>query len=134
MDQLFWFKRIKLKKIMKDNIVKDKSFELARKIVFLYQYLTREKHEYVLSKQVLRSGTSVGANISEGTAGQSKKDFCNRLSIAYKESRETEFWLKLLCSTGYLTSEKASAAMKYCDEVIRILNSILKTASQPVQP
>lgn len=99
--------------------------------MFLYQYLTREQREYVLSKQVLRSGTSVGANISEGTAGQSRKDFCNRLSIAYKESRETEFWLKLLCSTGYLSNEKANNAMKICDEVIRILFAILKTMNQP---
>ena len=82
---------------MKDNVIKDRSFELAVEIVFIYQYLTSEKREYVLSKQVLRSGTSVGANISEGAAAQSKKEFCNRLSIAYKEARETEFWLKLHC-------------------------------------
>ena len=116
---------------MKDNIISIKSFELAKEVVFLYQYLTREKHEYVLSRQVLRSGTSVGANVAEGVAGQSKKDFCHRLSIAYKESRETEFWLKLLCATGYLTFEKTDACMKKCDEVIRILFSILKTATQP---
>ena len=116
---------------MKENIIKEKSFELAKEIVFLYQYLTREKHEYVLSKQVLRSGTSVGANISEGTAGQSKKEFCNRLSIAYKESHETEFWLKLLCATGYLSLEKATRGMKACDEVIRLLHAILKTATRP---
>jgi four helix bundle protein len=115
---------------MKENVIKDKSFELAMEIVFVYQYLTREKREYVLSKQVLRSGTSVGANISEGVVAQSKKEFCNRFSIAYKESRETEFWLKLLCSTGYLTTEKATAAMKKCDEVNRILFTILKTSSQ----
>jgi len=116
---------------MKENVIKDKSFELAMEIVFIYQHLTKEKHEYVLSKQILRSGTSVGANISEGVVAQSKKEFCNRLSIAYKESRETEFWLKLLCSTGYLTNEKASAAVKKCDEVNRILFTILKTALQP---
>lgn len=116
---------------MKENVIQVKSFELAKEIVFLYQYLTREKHEYVLSKQVLRSGTSVGANISEGTAGQSKREFCNRLSIAYKECHETEFWLKLLCATGYLSTEKADTSVKKCDVVIRILFSILKTASQP---
>jgi four helix bundle protein len=116
---------------MKENIIKDKSFELAVEIVFLYQYLTREKREYVLSKQVLRSGTSVGANISEGVVAQSKKEFCNRLSIAYKESRETDFWLKLLCSTGYLSNEKAIPAMKKCEEVNRLLFAILKTATQP---
>jgi len=116
---------------MKENVIKDRSFELAVEVVFVYQYLTREKHEYILSKQVLRSGTSIGANIAEGVVAQSKKEFCNRLSIAYKESRETGFWLKLLLSTGYLINEKASAAIEKCDEVVRILYSILKTSSQP---
>jgi len=119
---------------MKENIIRIKSFELAKEIVFLYQYLTREKHEYVLSKQILRSGTSVGANIAEGIAGQSRKDFSHRLSIAYKESRETEFWLNLLCATGYLTSEKAGNSLKICDEVIRILCAILKTTSRSDLP
>jgi four helix bundle protein len=119
---------------MKENVIKDKSFELAVEIVLLHQYLTREKHEYILSKQVLRSGTSVGANVSEGVVAQSKKEFCNRLSISYKESRETEFWLKLLCSTGYLTFEKAASAMKKCEEVNRILFAILKTTSNPNIP
>ena len=117
---------------MKENVIKDKSFELAVEIVFVYHYLTKEKHEYVLSKQLLRSGTSVGANISEGVVAQSKKEFCNRLSIAYKESRETDFWLKLLVSTGYLNFEKSGPAMAKCEEVSRILFFILKTATQPV--
>ena len=116
---------------MKDNAIKDRSFELAVEIVFVYQHLIREKHEYILSKQVLRSGTSVGANIAEGVVAQSKKEFCNRLSIAYKETRETGYWMKLLSSTGYLTNEKASAAIEKCEEVARILYSILKTSSQP---
>jgi four helix bundle protein len=116
---------------MKDNAIKDRSFELAMEIVYVYQYLTREKREYILSKQLLRSGTSVGANISEGVSANSKKEFCYRLSISYKESRETEFWLKLLCSTGYLPKEKAAVAMKKCEEVNKILFAILKTASNP---
>ena len=115
---------------MKQNVVGEKSFELAKEIIFIYQFLTREKKEYVLSKQLLRSGTSVGANISEGIAGQSRKDFYNRLSIAYKESRETEFWLKLLCATGYLPTEKAQPVTKVCDEVVRLLFSILRTTSR----
>ena len=113
-------------------MIKDKSFELAVEIVFVYKYLTMEKHEYVLSKQVLRSGTSVGANISEGVVAQSRKEFCNRLSIAYKESRETEFWLKLLISTCYLPPEKSTSAVEKCEEVSKILFSILKTATRPV--
>jgi four helix bundle protein len=112
-----WFLGLSEKMNMKDNVIKDRSFELAREIVFVYQYLTREKREYVLSKQVLRSGTSVGANISEGVAAPSRKDFSYRMSVAYKEARETEFWLKLLCTTGYLTQEKAEPAIKKCDEV-----------------
>jgi four helix bundle protein len=119
---------------MKNNAIKDRCFELAVEIVFLYQFLSREKHEYILSRQVLRSGTSVGANISEGVVAQSKKEFCHRLAIAYKESRETEFWLKLLCSTGYITNEKAEKAQKKCDEVSRLLFSILKTATHPTNP
>lgn len=115
---------------MKQNVVSEKSFELAKEIIFLYQFLNNEKHEYVLSKQLLRAGTSVGANISEGVSGQSHKDFRNRLSIAYKESRETEFWLKLFCSTGYLPPEKARKGISTCDEVIRLLFSILRTYSK----
>ncbi|NQV03712.1 MAG: four helix bundle protein [Bacteroidia bacterium] len=115
---------------MRENIILEKSFLLAKEIVFLYQFLTKEKREYVLSKQILRSGTSVGANVAEGVAGQSKKDFRHKLSIAYKEARETDFWLKLLCETGYLTREKAEPGLKICDEVIRILFTILKTSSQ----
>lgn len=117
--------------MMKENIIRSKSFELAREVVFLYQYLTREKREYVLSKQLLRAGTSVGANISEGVAGQSRRDFGNRLSIAYKEARETDFWIRLLCATNYLTEEKARKCTLLSDEVIRILCAILKTLSTP---
>ena len=115
---------------MKENIIRTKSLTLAKETVFLYQYLNREKREYVLSKQLLRAGTSVGANISEGVAGQSKRDFQHRMSIAYKETRETSFWLTLLYETGYLTMEKSEAARNVCDEVIRILFTILKTSSQ----
>ena len=119
---------------MKTNIIKEKSFDLAKEIVFLYQFLLKEKHEYTLSKQPLRSGTSVGANVAEGIAGQSRKDFCHCLNIAYKESRETYFWISLLQETGYLTSEKADPVLLKCDEVIRILCAILTTASNNSKP
>jgi four helix bundle protein len=114
---------------MKKNIVQERSFELAREIVFLYQYLTREKREYVLSKQLLRSGTSVGANVAEGVVAQSRKEFYNRLSIAYKEARETGYWLNLLCTTGILTVEKSETARIKCDEVLRLLYTILRSTS-----
>ena len=115
---------------MKENVIQVKSFKLAKEVVFLYQFLTREKREYILSKQVLRSGTSVGANVAEGTAGYTKKDFSHRMNIAYKEARETSFWVRLLFETGYITREKADPILSICDEVIRILFSILRTSSQ----
>ena len=115
---------------MRTNIVKEKSFDLSKEIVFLYQFLVKDRHEYILSKQVLRSGTSVGANTAEGIAGRSRKDFCNCLNIAYKEAWETFFWLSLLKETNYLTPEKADPVLLKCDEIIRILCSILKTTNQ----
>ena len=115
---------------MKTNVIKDKSFELAKEIVYLYQYLSKEKHEYILSKQLLRAGTSVGANTAEGVAGQSKNDFRHCLNIAYKEARETYFWLTLLRETNYLTDQKSKSAISICDETIRILFTILKTTNE----
>jgi four helix bundle protein len=115
---------------MKTNIIKEKTFELSKEIVFLYQYLIKEKHEYVLSKQLLKAGTSVGANTAEGVAGQSRKDFIHCLNITYKKSRETFFWLLLLKETNYLTSERVDPVLSKCDEIIRILCAILKTSNQ----
>ena len=115
---------------MKQNLIREKTFELAKSIVALHQFLTNEKREYVLSKQLLRSGTSVGANTAEGIAGQSRKDFSHYLNIAYKEARETYFWLILLKESGYLPDSKAEQPIQQCDEVIRILCAILKTTSQ----
>ena len=87
---------------MKKNIIKDKSFDFAIRIVKLYQYLTAEKNEYVLSKQLLRSGTSVGAMVRESEHAESKADFIHKLAIAQKESNETLYWLELLNRTDYL--------------------------------
>ena len=84
---------------MKENIVQQKSFAFAIRIVELYKYLQSEKKEFVLSKQVLRSGTSIGANIEESIGGASEKDFLHKLTISYKEARETIYWLKLLYAT-----------------------------------
>ena len=86
-----------------------------------------------MSRQVLRSGTSVGANISEGVSAQTKKEFCYRLALAYREARETEFWLRLLCTAGYMTFERANQAMGKCDEVIRLLFAILRTADNKAE-
>lgn len=85
-----------------DNIIQIKSYAFAIKIIELYRYLTEVKKEYVLSKQLLRSGTSIGANVEEGIGGQSEKDFFYKMTISYKEARETKYWLKLLRDTGYI--------------------------------
>ncbi|MDP8226674.1 MAG: four helix bundle protein [Candidatus Celaenobacter polaris] len=113
---------------MKDNLIQNKSFEFAIRIVNLYKYLKEEKKEYVLSKQILRSGTSIGANIEEGLGGQSKKDFIAKLQISLKEARETHYWLRLLKATNFLTEKETQPLTNECKEIINILSAILKTA------
>jgi four helix bundle protein len=110
-----------------ENIIQTKSYEFAIKVVKLYRFLSEEKREYVLSKQLLRSGTSIGANVEEGIGGQSAKDFFAKLNIAYKEARESHYWLRLLKDTGYLEAEKATQYLNDCDELLRIMGSIIKT-------
>ncbi len=113
---------------MKENVVKDKSFEFAVRVVNLYKYLVDSKKEFVLSKQLLKSGTSVGANIEEGVAGQSKKDFVAKLSISLKEAKETHYWLQLLHRCEYLDKKMFDSIIRDCNEIIVILTSILKTS------
>jgi four helix bundle protein len=112
----------------KVNVLKDKSYKFALRIVKLYKHLTEEKKEYVLSKQVLRSGTSIGANIAEGNQAQSKPDFIHKLSIAHKESFETEYWLCLLRDGEFITEKQAESLITDCQEVQKILTSSIKTA------
>lgn len=112
---------------MKDNIVYEKAFKFAIKIVDLYKYLCKEKNEYILSKQVLRAGTSIGANIKEGIEGQSTRDFLSKMSIALKESSETEYWLELLISTNYIEKELFKDILDNCKELNRILTAIIRT-------
>jgi len=107
-----------------DNIIQEKSFAFAVRIVKLYKYLCEEKKEFVLSKQVLRSGTSIGANIEEGIGGQSEKDFYSKISIAYKEARETIYWLKLLLAVNYLEKEKAESIISDAEEICKIIGKI----------
>ncbi len=118
---------------MKNNIVQEKSFEFAIRIVNLYKYLKDEKKEYVLSKQLLRSGTSVGANIEEGIGGQSKRDFIAKLQISLKEARETHYWLRLLKATNYLTENETEKILKECTDIKNILTAILKSTKQNIQ-
>jgi four helix bundle protein len=111
----------------KENIIKDKSFKLAIRIVELCLFLKEEKAEYVLSKQLLRSGTSVGALIREAEHAESNQDFIHKMAIAQKEINETLYWLELLSATDYLTLEQFNSINSDAIEIIKLLTSILKT-------
>ncbi|MBT3478729.1 MAG: four helix bundle protein [Candidatus Marinimicrobia bacterium] len=115
---------------MKKNIIKDKSFDFAIRIVKLYQYLTTEKNEYVLSKQLLRSGTSVGAMVRESEHAESKADFIHKLAIAQKESNETLYWLELLNRTDYLKVSEFESINNDVTEIIKLLTSIIITTKK----
>lgn len=112
---------------MKDNIIQIKSYAFANKIVKLYQHLCEEKKEYVLSKQLLRSGKSIGANVEEAIGGQSNKDFFAKSTIAYKEARETHYWIRLLTDTNYISKEENQSLLNDVEELLRIIGSIQKT-------
>ena len=114
---------------MKNSVVGDKSFCFAIRIVKLYKYLCDTKKEFVLSKQVLRSGTSIGANIQEALQGQSKKDFIMKMNIALKETSETKYWLRLLLATEILTEKEQKSIFGDCIELEKILTSIVKTTN-----
>lgn len=110
-----------------DNIVAVKSLDFAVRIVRLYQSIIASKNEYVLSKQLLKSGTSIGANIREALGGQSKEDFIAKMHIALKEAYETEYWLELLHATEYLPQKEYDTIFADCRELTKLLASILKT-------
>lgn len=109
-----------------DNITYTKAYNFAIRIVKAYKYLCDEKKEYVLSKQLLRSGTSIGANIAEANGGISDADFSSKISIAYKECLETKYWLSLLKDTDYISEKMFESIYKDADEIAKILFSILK--------
>ena len=111
----------------KDNVIVDKSKAFALRIIKMYKYLCDEKKEFVLSKQVLRSGTGIGANIREGVRGQSKPDFYAKLHISLKEAEETQYWLELLYESGYLPEKEYKTIYSDCEELIKLLVSIVKT-------
>lgn len=110
-----------------ERTVKYKSKKFAVRIVNLYKYLCDDKKEYVMSKQLLRSGTSIGANIAESDCAISNKDFLSKIYIALKECSETLYWLELLQETGYLTDEEYSSIWKDCEEIRKMLSSTTKT-------
>lgn len=110
------------------NIVREKAFAFAVRIVRLSQRLIREDREYVISKQIAKSGTSIGANIEEAEGAYSRRDFSAKMSISYKEARETHYWLRLLHATGLIEKAEFDSYAGECDELCRLLFSILRTS------
>ena len=115
---------------MKKSILKDKSKAFALRVIRLYKYLCEEKKEYIPSKQLLRSGTSIGANIAEAFYGQSEADFVSKLSIAQKEAGETMYWLELLHESEYLKRNEYDSIYSDAEELIRLLTSSIKTVKE----
>lgn len=111
---------------MKENIVLEKSYLFAKRIIGLYLFL-KEKKEFELAKQILRSGTSIGANIEEAVGGLSRKDFAAKLGIAYKEARETKYWLRLIFDTQFIDNRIFQSMAADCEELLKIIGSILNT-------
>ena len=115
---------------MEESVIVTKSMEFSVRIVKLYKYLVEEKKEYVMSKQLLRSGTSVGANVREGRYAQSRKDFISKMSIALKEAVETEYWLELLERTEYITKEQYESIRKDSSEIAKLLTVTVKKSKE----
>ncbi|MFH6987414.1 four helix bundle protein [Flavobacterium collinsii] len=119
---------------MKENIIKDKSFDFAIRIVKLYQYLSVEKKEFILSKQLLRSGTSIGAMIREAEHAESKNDFIHKFAIAQKEANEAVYWLELLKATNYLNEKEFATINNDAISIFKLITSIIKTTKSQIPP
>ena len=117
---------------MSENIVQVKSFSFSLRIIKLYQFMNSVQKETILSKQILRSGTSIGANIEEAIGGQSKKDFISKLSISYKEARETHYWLRLLKDSDLIENKLAYSLLINCEELLKLLTTILNSTKRNV--
>lgn len=115
---------------MKENILIDKSIAFASRIIKLHRYLIKNKKETIISKQIVRSGTSIGANINEANYGQSKADFISKMHIALKETAETEYWLKLLVMSEYISNDMGRSLLDDCLEIKRILVASINTAKE----
>ena len=115
---------------MRDNVILDKTTEFAVRVVKLYKYLCYDKKEYILSKQLLRSGTSIGVNANEAQAGQSKADFIAKMAIASKEARESKYWINLLIKTDYLNKndKHVQTLLNEIDEIVKLLTAIVKSS------
>ena len=107
-----------------ENIIQTKTYDFAVRTIRLHKHLSATKKEYVLSKQLLRSGTSIGANVEEALGAQTEKDFYAKLSIAYKEARETHYWIRLLADTDFLTIREKNSLLQDLDEILKIIGSI----------
>ena len=120
------------RRVMNDNIILDKSFDFAVRVTKLYKHLCSDQKEYVLSKQLLRSGTSIGANVNEAQAGQSKADFAAKMAISSKEARESKYWINLLIKTEYLNKndKHVQSLVNEIDEIVRLLTSIVKSSQE----
>ena len=118
---------------MKENLLIDKSVAFASRIIKLHQYLIKTKKETVISKQIVRSGTSIGANINEANYGQSKADFISKMHIALKETAETEYWLKLLTMSEYISEDMGKSLLNDCLEIKRILIASINTAKENIK-
>ncbi len=118
---------------MKENIIQDKSYAFSLRVVKLYKYFIANRIEYVLIKQLLRSGVSIGANIEEAIGAQTRKDFIAKLNISYKEARETKYWLRLLRDSEFLKPNEANSLLIDIEEILKILAKILTTSKEPNQ-
>ncbi|MEI6680653.1 MAG: four helix bundle protein [Mariniphaga sp.] len=115
---------------MKENPLRDKSYDFALKIISTYWELQKDQREFVLSRQLLRSGTSIGANSEEAVGAQSRRDFLSKISIAYKEARETHYWLRLLRDSKLLKTEKAKVLIQDSEELIKLMGAIISTTKK----
>ena len=115
---------------MNENVIENKSFDFAVRVVYLYKHLTNEKHEFVMSKQLLRSGTSIGANIAEAQKAQTKADFNAKMNIAMKEANEAYYWLRLLHRTEYLTDKEFESIESDVKEILAVITAICKKTNK----
>jgi len=116
--------------VNEDNIIKVKSYKFALRIIKLYKFLSNEKNEYVLSKQILKCGTSIGANIEEAIGAVSKKDFLNKVYIAHKESRECCYWINLLRDSDYINKKSSDSLINDCNELIKLTGKIISSTNK----
>ena len=116
-----------------DNVIQQKTYDFSIKIIRLYQDLLKNHKEYSLSKQILRSGTSIGANVEEAIGGQTKKDFYAKMAIAYKEARETHYWIRLLSDTGFISQKNGKDLLSDINEILKIIGSIQNTMKKQLE-